>query len=127
MNCKLRIVSLFVVPVLFFCASPSKEGREVPASVVEAGGMQTMRKGGDRVAGQYIVTIAGEDVDLEMVRGIFSAFDVKDIRPSGKAYFVITFGKDPGIAALRQLITDTKELKAVQPNFIYRISPGIVR
>lgn len=75
--------------------------------------------GGDRVPGEYIVTIY-EDDDVVRIREIFKTFSVQWIKDLGHRRFLIKVEKDPGPAAIEQEGAKSDKIKYVQPNYVMR-------
>ncbi len=73
------------------------------------------------VPGEYIVTLAagGDAAQASQVLARFSPKRVKDL---GGGRFLVVLEKDPGVEAMRDLPRQDDRVKAVQPNFVYRIS-----
>ncbi len=74
------------------------------------------------VPGEYIVTLAAS-ADVAQAEGVLARFSPKRVKDLGGGRFLVVLGKDPGVEAMRELPRQDDRVKAVQPNFVYRISP----
>jgi hypothetical protein len=72
-----------------------------------------------RVPGEYIVTLA-EGAKVGAIVDLYGRFGIKGTRGLGSNQYVVTFSQDPGQARLEELRSGSAQIKAVQPNFIYR-------
>jgi len=77
-----------------------------------------------RVPGEYLVTLA-EGADGKVVADLYGRFGIKGTKDLGHNLFLVTLAEDPGPAKMEELRTQNAYIKAVQPNFVYRINgPG---
>lgn len=95
------------------CASAPASAGEPPMSGAPAG--QTV------VPGEYIVTLARAG-DAAQVGQILARFAPRLVKDLGGGRFLVALDKDPGAEAMRDLPRQDDRVKAVQPNFVYRIS-----
>ena len=72
-----------------------------------------------RVPGEYLVTLA-EGADAKAIADLYGRFGIKATRDLGNNLFLVTLGEDPGPDKLEELRSRSAQVKAVQPNFIYR-------
>jgi hypothetical protein len=89
------------------------------ASVLCACGNSASRAAENRVAGEYIVTLAPEG-DAKTISDVFGRFDLRSVQPIGNGAFLVVLGDDPGLAAMQKLAAANAAIKAVQPNYHYR-------
>lgn len=76
--------------------------------------------GSQRVTGEYIVTMESE-TPVETLLKIYEDFGVLAITDLGTSHYLIKLKSDPGVAAIEKKGIESGKIKAVQPNFIYRI------
>jgi hypothetical protein len=75
-----------------------------------------------RAPGEYLVTlVTGSDV--KVIADIYGRFGIKSIQDLGRNVFLVILIEDPGPARMEELRGQNTHIKAIQPNFIYRI-PG---
>jgi len=72
----------------------------------------------ERVRGEYIVTAPG--IDAARLRRLFSVYEVRDVADLGAGRFLIRLNRDPGPAEIERTALGSGDIKAIQPNFIYR-------
>lgn len=75
----------------------------------------------DRVPGEYIVTTMGDCAEA-CVRTLATEFSISEIEKISVDSYRIKLGKDPGLEILSQKLMASKRIKAVQPNFRYRMN-----
>ena len=73
-----------------------------------------------RVPGEYLVTLA-EGADGKVIADLYGRFGIKGTKDLGHNVFLVTLTEDPGPARMEELRTQDAHVKAVQPNFVYRI------
>ncbi len=73
-----------------------------------------------RVPGQYIVTLL-PGADVKVITDVYGQFGIRGVRDLGQGLFLVTLTQDPGPAAMEEMRIKDPQIKAVQPNFIYRI------
>ena len=73
-----------------------------------------------RVPGEYLVTLA-EGADGTVIADLYGRFGIKGTKDLGRNIFLVTLTEDPGPARMEELRTQNAHVKAVQPNFVYRI------
>lgn len=72
------------------------------------------------VAGEYVVTATGPDVDSSAIGDVYAAFGVETLQSLGRGRFLIRLTRDPGLDRVRSLGRESGRVRAVQPNYIYR-------
>jgi len=92
-------------------APPKKEVQTIMA--------QTGSPAPERVAGEYIVSVAPGG-DATTVRNVYAAYGVRDVADLGDGNFLIKLTRDPGPDEIKQKGVDSGKVKTAQPNFIYR-------
>jgi len=73
-----------------------------------------------RVPGEYLVTLAA-GTDVKAIADLYGRFGIKGTRDLGRNIFLVTLTEDPGPAKMEELRRQNAQIKAVQPNFVYRI------
>jgi hypothetical protein len=73
-----------------------------------------------RVAGEYLVTLAAP-ADVKAIADLYGRFGIKGIKELGPNVFLVTLTEDPGPEEMEKLRAGNPHLKAVEPNFVYRI------
>ena len=77
-----------------------------------------------RVPGEYLVTLDAR-ADVKAITDLYGRFGIKSIQDLGRNIFLVTLTEDPGPAKMEDLLGQNEHIKAVQPNFVYRINgPG---
>jgi hypothetical protein len=80
-----------------------------------------------RVPGDYLVTLA-EGADVKAIADLYGRFGIKGMKDLGRNVFLVTLTEDPGPAKMEELRGRNAHVKAVQPNFVYRVNePGNAR
>jgi hypothetical protein len=80
-----------------------------------------------RVPGEYLVTLAA-GADVKAIAGLYGRFGIKDTQGLGRNLFLVTLTEDPGPAKMEELRSQNAQIKAVQPNFVYRANrPGNIQ
>jgi hypothetical protein len=74
-----------------------------------------------RVPGEYLVTLAA-GADVKVIAELCGRYGIKDTRDLGRNLFLVRLTEDPGPAKLEELRGQNAQIKAVQPNFVYRAS-----
>jgi hypothetical protein len=72
-----------------------------------------------RVPGEYLVTLV-PGADTKAIAGLYGPFGIKSIKNLGNNLFLVTLTEDPGPAKMEELRGQNSQVKAVQPNFVYR-------
>lgn len=72
-----------------------------------------------RVPGEYLVTLAA-GADSKAIAVLYGRFGIKGIQGLGHNIFLVTLTEDPGPAKIEELRGQNAQIKAVQPNFVYR-------
>ena len=73
-----------------------------------------------RVPGEYLVTLA-EGADGTVIADLYGRFGIKGTKDLGRNIFLVTLTEDPGPARMEELRSQNAHVKAVQPNFVYRL------
>ena len=74
-----------------------------------------------RVPGEYLVTLAA-GAAIQAIADLYGRFGIKGTRDLGRNIFLVTLTQDPGPARMEELRGQNAQIKAVQPNFVYRIN-----
>ena len=74
-----------------------------------------------RVPGDYLITLA-EGADVKVIADLYGRFGIKGMKDLGKNIFLVTLTEDPGPAKMEELRGQNAHVKAVQPNFVYRVN-----
>jgi len=74
-----------------------------------------------RVPGEYLVTLAA-GADVKAIADLYGRFGIKGTQGLGRNIFLVTLTEDPGPAKMEELRRQNAQIKAVQPNFVYRAS-----
>jgi len=74
-----------------------------------------------RAPGEYLVTLAA-GADSKAIADLYGRFGIKGTRDLGRDVFIVTLTQDPGPARMEELRGQSAQIKAVQPNFVYRIN-----
>jgi len=74
-----------------------------------------------RVPGEYLVTLAA-GVDVKAIADLYGRYGIKGTQDLGRHLFLVRLSEDPGPAKLEELRGQNAQIKAVQPNFVYRAS-----
>jgi hypothetical protein len=72
------------------------------------------------VAGEYVITATGTDVDSNAIRNVYAAFGVETLQSLGRGRFLIRLTRDPGLDRVRSVGRESGQVQAAQPNYIYR-------
>lgn len=110
--------------ICFFLGSVLTTGCSEPANHKSQSteSMQMQPANGNRMPGQYIVTLKAE-TDTEILYDVFAAYGVKSIKDLSKGRYLITLDKDPGPEEITKEASTISDIKHVQPNYIYRTMP----
>jgi hypothetical protein len=77
-----------------------------------------------RVPGEYLVTLA-PGADVTAITELYGRFGIIGTQDLGRNLFLVRLTEDPGPAKLEELRSQNAQIKAVQPNFVYRANlPG---
>jgi hypothetical protein len=91
----------------------SQSAREPATAPTEFSSHQT------RISGEYLVTLAA-GADVKAIADLYGRFGIKSTRDLGHDLFLVTLIDDPGPARLEELRGQSAQIKAIQPNFVYR-------
>ena len=72
-----------------------------------------------RVPREYLVTLAPR-ADVKTISDVYGQFGIKGIKDLGNNVFMVTLTEDPGPASMEKLRGENAQIRAVQPNFVYR-------
>ena len=72
-----------------------------------------------RLPGEYVVTLV-PGADTSAIVGLYGRFGIKGMKDLGNNLFLVTLSEDPGPAKIEELRVQNAQIKAVQPNFVYR-------
>ena len=72
-----------------------------------------------RVPGEYLVTLAA-GADVKAIADLYGRYGIKGTQDLGRNLFLVRLTEDPGPAKLEELRGQNAQIKAVQPNFVYR-------
>lgn len=88
-----------------------------PAPAVETRGSAMFDQ--TAVSGSYIVKAPGDGNTA--IRHVFAQYGVALVRSLGNEQFELRLERDPGLDALKSLVTGSGgAVTAIQPNFVYR-------
>ena len=73
----------------------------------------------NRAPGEYLVTLA-VGADVKTIADLYGRFGIKGTRSLGPNVFLVTLTEDPGPARMEELRAQNAQIRAVQPNFVYR-------
>jgi hypothetical protein len=73
-----------------------------------------------RVPGEYLITLAAP-AEVKAIADLYGRFGIKSIKELGPNVFLVTLTDDPGPATMEKLRAGNVHIKAVEPNFVYRI------
>jgi hypothetical protein len=73
-----------------------------------------------RAPGEYLVTLI-PGAESKVIADLYGRFGIKDMKDLGSNLFLVTLTEDPGPAKMEELRGQNAQVKAVQPNFVYRI------
>lgn len=76
-----------------------------------------------RVPGEYLVTLA-HGADVAAISAVYGRLGVRQIKPVTADVYLLTLRDDPGPDAMESLRKRDARIKAIQPNFVYRMQPG---
>jgi hypothetical protein len=74
-----------------------------------------------RVPGEYLVTLA-EGAEVTVIADLYGRFGIRGTKDLGRNIFLVTLAEDPGPATMEELRAQNASVKAVQPNFVYRLN-----
>jgi hypothetical protein len=110
-----------IAAALTACAGPdpdavaSPDSNSPPAESLPA-------TAGDRVPGEYIVTLS-PDAGVEVIARALAAYAPVLGRDLGEGRYLVHVGTDPGPDKVSAAVRGEPAIKAVQPNFVYRTTP----
>lgn len=76
-----------------------------------------------RVAGEYLVTVTGP-AGVKAIADLYGRFGIKGIKELAPHVFLVTLADDPGPATMEALRKGSAQIKAVEPNSVYRTQSG---
>ena len=110
-----RVVFAVIMAGLVMGSACSQSAREPGAAPTEFSSRQT------RVPGEYLITLTA-GADYKAIVDLCGRFGIKGTRDLGHDLFLVTRIDDPGPAKLEELRGQSAQIKAIQPNFVYRSS-----
>jgi hypothetical protein len=110
-----RVALAMIVTEITVGTACSQSAREPATAPTEFPSRQT------RVPGEYVVTLAA-GADVKAISDLYGRFGIKGTRDLGQDLFLVTLIDDPGPARLEELRGRSAQIKAIQPNFVYRSS-----
>ena len=72
-----------------------------------------------RVPGEYLVTLTPE-ADVKAITDSYGRFGIKGTQQLGHDLFLVRLAEDPGPAKLDELRAQNPQIRAIQPNYVYR-------
>lgn len=118
------IGSLLILSLFSACtvSDPQKEPGEVvdPTAPSDSRYIPLARET-ERVVGEYLVTLSGTEPE-EILR-IFSPYKPRIMKKAGLESYLIKLEVDPGPEEVKKTASSAPEIKAIQPNYIYRSGP----
>ncbi len=85
---------------------------------------EDLSSGQTRVPGEYLVTLS-PGADKKVIADLYGSLGIKGIKDLGNNTFLVTLTEDPGLAKMDELRGQNAQVKALQPNFVYRTNgPG---
>jgi hypothetical protein len=112
---KARRIALAVVVTGLAGSACSQTPRDPPPGPMDYSSRQT------RVPGEYLVTLAA-GADVKAIAELYGRFGIRDTQGLGSDVFLVRLAEDPGPATMEELRAQSAQVKAVQPNFVYRIN-----
>jgi len=106
---KWRFAILAGAAALCACGNPTVSAQTPP---VEGKSQQ-------RVPGQYLVTLAA-GADAKAINDLYGRFGIKSARSIGNNVYLVALTEDPGPEEMEKLRGGNAQIKAVQPNYVYR-------
>ena len=107
-------VALAVAAVALACGHTPNNLHTAPTDPSDLSSQQ------HRVPGEYLVTLA-KGSDIKAITDLYGRFGIKSTKDLGNDIFLVTLTDDPGPAKMEELGKLNTSIKAVQPNFIYRL------
>ena len=111
-----------IVAALTACAGPDPEAVASPDSNSPPA-ESPVAAAGDRVPGEYIVTLSPE-AGAEVITRALTAYAPVLGRDLGEGRYLVHIGTDPGPDKVSAAIRVESAIKAIQPNFVYRATPA---
>lgn len=75
----------------------------------------------DRVPGEYIVTTLGNCEEI-CLRELTGSFHISQLEKIASQTYRVKLEQDPGLETLSDVLSKSKKIKAVQPNFRYQMN-----
>lgn len=95
----------------------------LPAAPPAAAPVPLLGAGQTRIPGEYLVTLA-QGADVAAISEVYGRLGIKQIKPLTADVYLLTVRDDPGPDTMAMLRKRDARLKAVQPNFVYRMQPS---
>jgi len=108
-------VALGVSVVVFACGHTPNNLHSAPPDYSDSSSQQ------HRVPGEYLVTLT-KGSDIKAIIDLYGRFGIKSTKDLGNDIYLMTLTDDPGPAKMEELGKLNTSIKAVQPNFIYRMN-----
>jgi hypothetical protein len=74
-----------------------------------------------RAPHEYLVTLS-EGADARALADVYGRFGILQTKSIGNNVYLLKLRDDPGPQSMEELVRGDARIKAVQPNFIYRIN-----
>lgn len=72
-----------------------------------------------RAPGEYLVTLAAP-AEVNAIADVYGRFGIRRITRLGNNVFLVTLTEDPGPTTMEKLRAQNLQIKAVEPNSLYR-------
>jgi len=72
-----------------------------------------------RVPGEYLVTLSAP-AEVNAIADVYGRFGIRSIKRLGDNVFLVTLTEDPGPATMEKLRAENAQIRAVEPNLLYR-------
>ena len=108
-----RLSIVVAAAALCACGNPTVSAQTPPPEA----------KSQQRVPGQYLVTLMPGG-DAKAINDVYGSFGIKSARSIGNNVYLVTLTQDPGPYAMERLRGGNAQIKAVQPNYVYRAQGG---
>ena len=76
-----------------------------------------------RVPGEYLITLAAP-AGVKAISNLYGRFGIKTLKELAPGVFLLTLTEDPGPEAMEKLRAANVQIRAVEPNYIYRTQGG---
>jgi len=72
-----------------------------------------------RASGEYLVTLAAH-AEVKAIADVYGRFGIRGIERLGSDVFLVRLTEDPGSATMEKLRAENAQIRAVEPNLVYR-------